>query len=85
MIIIENYIEICKTIFETYTKIPYDETNKSHEICVSEMAKCHKNRENNEGLTSFTGSGLSESYESLYPKYIIMMLEKFRKKKVVRT
>lgn len=76
----EEYIEICKAIFETYTRIPYDGTNNAHVVCVSEMAKCHKNRENNEGLTSFSGSGISESYESSYPKYIIMMLEKFRKK-----
>ncbi len=74
----EEYINICKTIFETYTGIAYDTTNNAHVVCVSEMAKCHKNRENNEGLTSFSGSGLSESYESSYPKYIIMMLEKFR-------
>ncbi len=76
----EEYIEMCKTIFETYTGILYDETNNAHVICVSEMAKCHKTRENNEGLTSFSGSGIYESYESLYPKYIVMMLEKFRKK-----
>ncbi|MGE4213600.1 MAG: hypothetical protein AB7E42_02325 [Anaerotignaceae bacterium] len=76
----EEYINICKTIFETYTGIAYDTTNNGHIVCVAEMAKCHKNRENNEGLTSFSGSGLSESYESSYPKYIIMMLEKFRKK-----
>ncbi|MCI2000273.1 MAG: hypothetical protein LKJ75_05110 [Clostridia bacterium] len=76
----EEYIEICKTIFETYTGVSYDSTNNAHVICVSEMAKCHKNRENNEGLVSFSGSGISESYESLYPKYIIVMLEKFRKK-----
>ncbi|HCT64459.1 MAG TPA: hypothetical protein DIC60_04195 [Lachnospiraceae bacterium] len=76
----EEYIETCKTIFETYTSISYDSTNNAHVVCVSEMAKCHKNRENNEGLTSFSGSGISESYESSYPKYIIMMLEKFRKK-----
>lgn len=76
----EEYIETCKVIFENYTNRIYDETNKNHKVCVEEMAKCHKNRENNEGLTSFVGSGISESYESSYPKYIFMMLDKLKKK-----
>lgn len=76
----EQYIETCKIIFENYTNRIYDENNKTHKVCVEEMAKCHKNREHNEGLTSFSGSGISESYESSYPKYILTMLDKLKKK-----
>lgn len=78
--VMEEYIEIAKVIFEAYTRISYDGRKTNHKICVQEMAKCHKNREHNEGLTSMSASGISESYESLYPKYIITMLNSLKKK-----
>ena len=77
----EEYIELAKVVFEAYTNIPYDETNKTHAAVVNEMAKCHKVKAGNEGLNSITISGITENYNAFYPKYIILLLDAVAVKK----
>lgn len=71
----EEYIQLAKAVFEAYTNIPYDESNAVHAAAVQEMAKCHKVKAGNEGLNSISISGISENYNSFYPKYILVMLD----------
>ena len=70
----EEFLKVAQTVFEAYTGTPYDEANSTHSVIVSEMAKCHKAREGNEGLNSISISGITENFNDFYPKYILVML-----------
>lgn len=71
----EQYTELARAVFEAYTNIPYDEANPKHLTTIQEMAKCHKSKDGNEGLTSISISGITENYNEFYPYYIRVMLD----------
>jgi hypothetical protein len=73
-------IELCKVIFKAITNVEFDNTNNLHSSIVEEMAKCHKNMKNNEGIASISISGISTTYNTFYPFYIIKMLDRVRKR-----
>lgn len=77
----EQYTEVAKMVFEAYTNISYDDTNSKHKTIINEMAKCHKSKEGNEGLSSISISGITENYNEFYPYYIQVMLDSIRKPK----
>lgn len=77
----EEFLKVAQAVFEAYTNIPFDETNNAHSIIVSEMAKCHKTKEGNEGLNSISLSGITENFNDFYPKYIMVMLNSIAKPK----
>lgn len=70
----DEYLKVAQVVFESYTGVPYDENNSNHSVIVSEMAKCHKTKEGNEGLNSISISGISENFNEFYPQYIVVML-----------
>lgn len=77
----EDFLNVAQAVFEAYTNIPFDEANSTHAIIVSEMAKCHKTKEGNEGLNSISISGITENFNEFYPKYIMVMLDSIAKPK----
>lgn len=80
----EEFINIAIAVFEAYTNVSYDKENNRHVTVVSEMTKCHKAKEGNEGLNSISVSGITENYNQFYPQYIIVMLDSISKKSRVK-
>lgn len=65
---------------EAYCRCPID---YELEMCVLEIAIIKLNRMNSEGLSSQSYSGMSESYLSDYPHYILRTMNRKRKIKVL--
>lgn len=80
----EEFINIAIAVFEAYTNVSYDKENNRHVTVVSEMAKCHKTKDGNEGLNSISVSGITENYNQFYPQYIIVMLDSISKRRRVK-
>lgn len=72
-----------KTIveLEEITKVEYD---SSLENVLVDMVVVKLNRKGNEGLNTFSASGMSENYLDDYPDHIRRQLRKYTHKVVIR-
>lgn len=66
--------------FELYTSLDYEGTNIKHKAIVSDIEQFLANTGDNRGLNSISLNGISESYMSNLPDYILKALDKMSKK-----
>lgn len=79
--LISLLIDKTKAELEDITKIEYED---SLENVLVDMVVVKLNRKGNEGIGSFSASGMSESYLDDYPDHIRRQLRKYTHKVVVK-
>lgn len=65
--------------FEAITRVKYDENNTTHKLIIDLMAQENKVRQGNEGITSISLNGISESYKDGYSKRVYDLLHTVKK------
>ena len=67
-------------LFELYTSLTYDPSNSKHKVLVTNIGQFMSNTSENTGLNSISLNGITESYMSNLPDYILKGLDKLAKK-----